>query len=205
MVFLGQRFAAATRRPGATCSLRAYAARQRSRRRWVADMAGYDRLVARPRLFFDVRAAVFATVGSRPRIAMVDARRTRCPDGLPYRKACVPDAKTPARWVGTSRRRDIVIVRHQASSSGFTSLWRRARDRSAQHVVRGGVARDAARPWTYVLGAAYQTARVAIRTSAVRLRLRIPSVFAQADVDATAWLVLSASARLDHHNATRRR
>jgi outer membrane receptor for ferrienterochelin and colicins len=171
-----------------------------------ADMAGYDRVVARPRLFYDRSGrSVFATAGftgENREGGTLDGRVA--PNGLPY----VEGLRTRRGDVGVVGRyvvggRDIASVRasgvEQRHSHRFGPLGER--DRHGTWFAEASLAMPRAR-WTYVLGVAYQAERY--RNDDVAgfdYDFRIPSVFAQADVDAAAWLALSASARLDHHSA----
>ena len=208
VVFLGQRFGRGDSSPwGATLLTSGHTQRDNDLDDdgW-ADMAGYDRLVARPRLFFEREGrSVFATVGFTAENrdgGTLDGRVA--PDGLPYKEGL----RTRRKDLGAVGRyilggRDIVSVRasgvEQRHAHRFGDM--QENDRHRTWFAEASLAMPRA-SWTYVVGAAYQTERY--RSPDViefDYDFRIPSLFAQADVDATAWLALSASARLDHHNA----
>jgi iron complex outermembrane receptor protein len=171
-----------------------------------ADMAGYDRLVARPRLFYDREGrSVFATAGFTGENREGGTLGGRAaPDGLPYpeglrtRRA---DAGVVGRWVIDAR--DVLSVRASGVEQAHEHRFGPARedDRHRTWFAEASVALPRAR-WTYVLGAAYQAERY--RNDDVAgfdYDFRVPSLFAQADVDPAPWLALSASARLDRHSA----
>ena len=171
-----------------------------------ADMPGYDRVVARPRLFYDREGrSLFATAGftGESRNGGTIGGRV-APDGQPYQEGL----RTRRADVGLMSRvvvggRDIVSVR----GSGVEQRHRHRfgasieEDRHATWFAEASLAMPRA-SWTYVVGAAYQTERYRnADVAGFDYDFRIPSAFAQADVDATSWLALSASARLDHHSA----
>jgi outer membrane receptor for ferrienterochelin and colicins len=171
-----------------------------------ADMPGYERIVARPRLFYDADGrSAFATAGftgEHREGGTLDGRSA--PDGLPYREGLRTrrfDAGAVGRWIIGGR--DILSARtsgvEQRHRHRFGAVREADRHRTwfaeASAVLpRGG--------WTYVLGAAYQEERYRNEDVAgFDYHFRIPSLFAQADVDPAAWLALSASARVDRHSA----
>ena len=171
-----------------------------------ADMPGYDRVVARPRLFYDRDGrSVFATAGftgENREGGTLDGRVA--PDGLPYEEGLRTrrgDVAAVGRYVVDGR--DVVSVRasgvEQRHSHRFGPVGEH--DRHGTWFAEASVAMPRGR-WTYVLGGAYQSERY--RNSDVvgfDYDFRIPSLFAQTDVDPAAWLALSASARLDFHSS----
>lgn len=211
VVFLGQPLGGSREGPARRWGATALASGHRQRADdldgdgW-ADLAGYERVVARPRLFYDGDgSSVFATAGftgENRRGGTLDGRAA--PDGLPYREGLRTrrfDAGGVARW--TIDGRDIVSVR----GSGVEQRHRhqfglvREDDRHGTWFAEASSVLPRGR-WTYVLGGAYQEERY--RNADVPgfdYHFRIPSLFAQADVDPAAWLALSASARVDHHSA----
>ena len=207
VAFLGQRFGRGETVPwGGT--LLASGHRQRANDLdsddW-ADMAGYDRLVARPRLFYDREGrSMFATLGFTGENrdgGTLDGGVA--PDGQPYEEGLRTrrvDAGAVGRYVVGGR--NIVSVRasgvEQRHEHRFGAV--RENDRHRTWFTEASIALPRER-WTYVLGAAYQAERYRTDVAGFDYDFRIPSVFAQADVDAATWLVVSASARLDAHSA----
>ena len=207
VAFVGQRFGRGDTTPwGGT--LLASGHRQRANDLdsdgW-ADMAGYDRLVARPRLFYDRGGrSMFATVGFTGEDRDGGTLGTNvAPNGQPYEEGL----RTRRLDLGTVSRtviggRDIVSVRasgvEQRHIHQFGSV--RESDRHRTWFAEASLALPRDR-WTYVVGAAYQAERYRTDIGAFDYDFRIPSLFAQADVDAASWLSLSGSARLDRHSA----
>jgi iron complex outermembrane receptor protein len=170
-----------------------------------ADMAAYDRLVARPRVFYDREGqSVFATVGfTGENRDGGTLGASVAPNGQPYEEGL----RTRRLDLGASSRtvigaRDIVSIRasgvEQRHTHQFGSLFERDRHRTWFAEASLALPRDR---WTYVVGAAYQAERYRSDIGGFDYDFRIPSLFAQADVDAASWLALSASARLDRHSA----
>ena len=171
-----------------------------------ADMPGYDRVVARPRLFYDRNGrSIFATAGFTGENrdgGTMDGRVA--PDGLPYKEGL----RTRRADVGFSSRflvgqRDIVTIRASAVEQRHRHEFGPTieSDRHQTWFTEASLALPRA-PFTYVVGAAFQSDRYRnTELPGFDYDFRVPSVFAQADVDATAWLALSASARLDAHSA----
>ena len=171
-----------------------------------ADMPGYDRVVARPRLFFDRNGqSIFATAGFTGENrdgGTLDGRVA--PDGSPYEEGL----RTRRADVGLSSRfllqqRDIVAVRGSAVEQRHRHEFGPSleSDRHRTWFAEASLAMPRA-PFTYVVGAAFQSDRYRnAEFPAFDYDFRVPSVFAQADVDAASWLVLSASARVDAHSA----
>jgi outer membrane receptor for ferrienterochelin and colicins len=171
-----------------------------------ADMAGYDRLVVRPRLFYDRDGrSAFVTAGFTGENRDGGTLEGRvAPDGDPYEEGL----RTRRGDIGAVGRyavggRDVASIRasgvEQRHSHRFGAVDEH--DRHGTWFAEASIAMPRGR-WTYVLGGAYQSERY--RNSDVvgfDYDFRIPSVFAQTDVDATTWLALSASARLDYHSA----
>jgi iron complex outermembrane receptor protein len=101
------------------------------------------------------------------------------------------------------KQRDIVAVRASAVEQRHRHEFGPAveSDRHRTWFAEASLAMPRA-PFTYVVGAAFQSERYRnTELPGFDYDFRIPSVFAQADVDAASWLALSASARLDAHSA----
>ena len=171
-----------------------------------ADMPGYDRVVVRPRLFHDDGAgrSAFATAGF--------TGEGRDGGALPGRT--VPNGEAYAEGLRTRRAdagvvgrtilagRDVVSVRASVMEQRHAHRFGPVRERDAHRTVFAEA--SAALPRgrsTYVAGAAYQGERYRSRDVAgFDFGHHVPSLFAQVDLDAARWLVLSGSARADRHN-----
>ncbi|HEX6051994.1 MAG TPA: TonB-dependent receptor plug domain-containing protein [Gemmatimonadaceae bacterium] len=170
-----------------------------------ADMPEYERLVARPRLFVDRGPqSVFATLGVTAEDRDGGTLDDRvAPDGLPYVEALRTrrvDAGAVGRWVLGAR--DVLAVRGSAVEQRHRHRFgpSREHDRHRTWFTEASLALPRGL-WTYVVGAAYQSERYRNEDVAgFDFDFRVPSVFAQADVDPARWLALSASARTDWHN-----
>ena len=171
-----------------------------------ADLPEYERLVLRPRFHFDSETgrSLYATLGytaeSRDggtlpgRVTsngdpFIEGLRTRRGDaGLTGR---VPFGAGDSLVVRASlthqshRHRFGAVPEHDSHFTGFSEV--------SMLLPRA--------PWTFVAGAAFNGERY--RNDHVPIfdyDHRVPAIFAQADVDAAEWLVLSGSMRVDRHN-----
>lgn len=177
------------------------------------DMPGYARVVVRPRLHFGDGAgrSAFLTGGITAEDrdgGTLDGRTV--PGGGSYAEALRTrraDVGGLARWVvpddGRTLHGAIVTVRGSAMEQRHRHRFGEVREddrhrtwfgEAALAVPRGAV--------TYVAGAAFQ--RDAYRNASVAghdYAYAIPAAFVQADVDPAPWVALSASARLDAHDA----
>lgn len=174
-----------------------------------ADMPYYQRLVVRPRLFYDEAGrSVFATFGvtSENREGGTMSRGAEAgvaPDGRPFVERLRTDrldGGIAGRWVIGGR--DIVGVRGssvtQRHRHGFGPV--RERDRHRTSFVEASATLPRGR-WTHVAGAALEEDRYrSTDAPAFNYAFRAPAVFVQSDVDPSEWLALSGSARLDMHN-----
>ncbi len=173
--------------------------------RW-ADMPAYERAVFRPRFFFDDKAghAIFATLGlTAENRSGGTLGNGVAPDGVPYVEGLDTrrgDAGVTGRFLTAGGqvlglRASAVEQRHD-----HTFGTRRERDRHRTWFAEASAALPQGR-WTHVLGAAYQEEHYRnTYVSSFDFSYRVPSLFAQSDVDAASWLVLSASARADWHS-----
>jgi outer membrane receptor for ferrienterochelin and colicins len=171
-----------------------------------ADMPGYDRLVLRPRVFYNSAAghSVFATVGytGEQRDGGTLLGRS-APDGSPYpeglrtRRA---DAGVVARFV-VGGGGHIVHVRGSAMEQGHRHTFGPVIERDVHRTAFFEVSHAWLRPGSsHVFGAAFQAESYANDdVSGFDYNFSIPALFAQSDVDLTSDIVLSASARLDGH------
>ena len=169
-------------------------------------MPGYRRAVVRPRLFFDDGAgrSLFLTVGyiAEDREGgtvdhRVAADAPPFAEGLRTRRA---DAGMSGRLVLDAR--DVLSVRASGTEQRHSHQFGPAREDDSHRTAFAELSLAAPRGrWTYVAGTALQAERY--RNADVPVfdfDHTVPALFAQADVDATRWLVLSASARADRHN-----
>lgn len=171
-----------------------------------ADMPGYRRAVVRPRLFFDDGAgrSLFATIGYTAENREGGTLEDRSsPDGEPFTEGLRTrraDAGLAGRLVLGAR--DILSVRASATEQRHAHQFGPVREDDTHRTAFAELSLAAPRGrWTYVAGSALQVERY--RNADVPVfdfDYTVPALFAQADVDAARWLVLSASARADHHN-----
>lgn len=171
-----------------------------------ADMPGYQRLVVRPRVFYATPGgrSVFATGGYTAEDRHGGTLEGRvAPDGVPY-----PEGLRTHRWDAGA------VARLPLSPRNAVSLRGSAMEQRHRHQFGPVIEDDVHRTWfteasvvipagagTFVLGAALQEERYSSRQlPGFDYRFRIPAAFAQADLDLTSWLVVSASGRADWHS-----
>ena len=181
------------------------------------DMPGYERAAVRPRLFYDDgsgRTAFFTggftaedRVGGTMRAGVLpggasfaeDVRVRRGDVGVLARWA-ITDSTTP---VGLSALRGaIVTVRGSAAEQrhGHRFGEVREQDRHRTWFGEASVAVPRGRA-TYVAGAAFQQdAYYNANVTGWNYTFNTPAAFAQVDVDPSAWLSVSGSARVDAHD-----
>jgi iron complex outermembrane receptor protein len=179
---------------------------------------GYERLVVRPRLYFDDAAGrtAFVTGGvtAEDRAGgTLDGRALPGPgaygEALRTRRA---DVGGLARWVAADGRPlggvralhgAILTLRGSAVEQRHAHRFGPVREHDRHRTWFGEAALAVPRGRaTYVAGAAFQ--QDAYRNTDVAgfdYTFSVPAAFAQADVDAAAWLAVSGSARLDAHPA----
>jgi iron complex outermembrane receptor protein len=171
-----------------------------------ADIPRYERVVARPRLFWDDKAgkSFFATVGGtwENRIGGTMPGMS-LPSGEQYHEAL------------DTRRGDVGTAFQALTSNGL--VWSARASWSAQHqdhqfgetlerddhdtgfaelTVRRAIARH-----TLVAGVAIDRDQFRpIDTPQFAYTYTTPGIFLQDDFDVGRWLAMSASARLDHHS-----
>lgn len=172
-----------------------------------ADVAGYERGVIRPRLFWDGRngRSAFITTGVtlENRNGGTLKGATLAATGAPYVEAL----GTQRYDVGASVQtlvsgRYVLTARAAAAWQRHDHQFGQVRERDAHDTVFGEVAlRGAAGRHTWVAGSAYE--RDAYRPTDVprfAYTHTVPGVFAQDDIEIAQWLSLSAGARLDWHS-----
>jgi iron complex outermembrane receptor protein len=171
-----------------------------------ADMPGYDRLVLRPRVFYDVPSghSFVATAG------FTGEQR----DGGTLPGAVAPDASPYPEGLRTRRADAGVIARLALRGSDVLHLRGSAMEQRHRHQFGTVLEEDVHRTGfveasyarlrsgsSFVLGAAFQAE--SYRNDQIPTfdyGFRIPALFAQTDFDVTPHVVLSASARLDRHS-----
>ncbi len=171
-----------------------------------ADRPKYERVVARPRLFWDDQhgRTFFATVGG--------TWEDRIGGTLP--EAALPAGGPYVEGLET-RRYDVGAAFQSLSGSWVWSVRGSWSSRHQQHQFGEVVERDdrdtgfaeftarrSVGPQTIVAGAAIERDRFdPIDTPRFAFTFTTPGVFVQDDVDLARWLSVSASARLDRHSA----
>lgn len=181
------------------------------------DLAGYERTAVRPRIYYDNGAGRTAFITGSFMAEDRDGGTMRA-GSLPGGASFVEGLRTRrgdvgalARWVSSDRApllgigalHDAILTvrgslaeqqhRHRYGAVTENDRHRTGFSEAALAIPRG--------PITYVLGGALQQDRY--RNTDVagwNYDFTLPSAFVQADVDATPWLSLSSSARLDAHN-----
>ena len=172
-----------------------------------ADVAGYERGVIRPRLFWDGGngRSAFLTAG----VTLEDREGGTLPDatlaatGSAYVEALDTERYDVGGTVQTLLRTQYVLtVRGAAAWQRHDHRFGEIRERDAHDTVFGELAvRGVAGRHTWVVGTAYER-DVYAPTDVPRFAYtyNVPGVFAQDDVDLTSWLSVSAGARLDWHS-----
>ena len=172
-----------------------------------ADVAGYARGIARPRLFWD---------GGNGRSAFVTAGLTyENREGGTIAGATLPGTGQPYGEALDTRRYDVGATaqtlwqgRYVVTARGALA-WQRhdhrfgaIRERDAHDTAFGEVAlRGATGRHTWVAGAAYERDDYTPRdVPQLAYTYHVPGVFVQDDVDLASWLSVSASGRVDRHN-----
>jgi outer membrane receptor for ferrienterochelin and colicins len=172
-----------------------------------ADLPSYQRAEVRPRLFWDNHrgATLFVTGG-----AMRESRTGGTVDGAtlsttnrPYRET-LDSGRYDFGVVGQSlvSNRYVVAVRASGTWQSHDHVFGIVRERDTHDTFFGELsARRTFGQHTLVFGAALD--RDAFDPTDVprfAYTFTTPGVFVQDDVDVTPWLLLSGSARLDHHS-----
>ena len=181
------------------------------------DVPGYERIVARPRFFFDdgMGHTVFVTGGltAENRSGGTLAGRV-VPGGRAFAQSLSTrraDLAGLARWVIADTSASGAL---RALHGAIVTLRGSGVESRLGHLAGDVREHDVHRTWfseaslalprgraTYIAGAAFQ--QDAYRNADVAgfdYTFSVPAVFAQADVDATAWLSVSSSARVDAHS-----
>jgi iron complex outermembrane receptor protein len=165
-----------------------------------SDLAGYSRLVLRPRIFWDRGdgRTFFATVGYTGE----DRDGGGKPNGAEYREALTTHRADAGLAGQTLIGRTVVNVRFAMNRARHDHRFGEIRERD-RHLTAFTelTARRAAGRHTLVGGVAWE--RSAFRPMDVPqfgFTYDVPGVFVQDDIDVSRWLSVSASGRLDHHS-----
>lgn len=172
-----------------------------------ADLPEYARGVIRPRLFWDGGngRSFFTTVGTTYEDRAGGTMRGRTPPvvGQSYREA-LHTLNIDAGGLGQVlvRKRYVLTARAAVSRQRHDHQFGEVRERDQHRTVFGEVAvRGTAPRQTWVVGTALEREQYIPRdVPRFAYTFTIPGVFVQDDIDATPWLSLSASGRLDHHS-----
>jgi iron complex outermembrane receptor protein len=172
-----------------------------------ADLAGYERGLLRPRLFWD---------DGRGRSAFLTAGVTlENREGGTLRGMSLPATGRPYREALDTRRYDVggslqTIVRGQyVLTARGAAAWQRhdhgfgdIRERDRHDTLFSEVAvRGAAGRHTWVAGAAYERDHYTPRdVPRFAYTYDVPGAFVQDDVDVTSWLAVSVGGRVDWHS-----
>ncbi len=173
-----------------------------------ADLAGYERAVVRPRLFWDGGSgrSAFLTAG-----VTVEDREGGTVRGallLPQTGSAYQEALDTRRYdVGGTlqtlvRERYVLTGRAAAAWQRHDHRFGEIRERDRHDTLFGELAvRGAAGRHTWVVGAAYERDRYTpVDVPRFAYTYDVPGVFAHDDVDVTSWLAVSAGARVDRHS-----
>lgn len=172
-----------------------------------ADVAGYERGVVRPRLFWDDGRgrSAFLTAGvtiedreggTRPGAALAAT-------GTPYVEALNTERYDVGGTVQTLLDdRYVLTARGAAAWQRHDHRFGGVRERDAHDTAFAEIAlRGAAGRHTWVVGAAWERDAYA-PTDVPRFAYthHVPGIFVQDDVDVTSWLAVSAGGRIDWHS-----
>ncbi len=168
-----------------------------------ADIAGYERAVVRPRLFWDGDhgRSAFVTAGmtveDREGGTLRGARRD------PYAETLDTERYDIGGNVQTLLRdRYVLTARGAAAWQRHGHRFGDVQERDRHDTVFGELAvRGASGRHTWVAGAAYERdAYTPVDVPRFAYTYDVPGVFVQDDVDVTSWLALSGGGRLDWHS-----
>jgi outer membrane receptor for ferrienterochelin and colicins len=170
-----------------------------------ADMSGYRRIAVRPRVFADgENRSLFVTAGftgEQREGGTLDGRVA--PDGQPYHEGLATNRADAGMTARFSRGAEIYNLRASGMEQRHEHAFGPVTERDAHRTLfaEGSLAIPRG-IWTVVAGAAYQHERYRNReVTGFDFDYRVPSAFAQIDVETAPALVLSGSARLDRHSA----
>lgn len=175
------------------------------------DLPGYERVVARQRFWFgdETGRTAFLTAG----LTLEDRAGgtltgSVAPDGQPFAEGLVTqraDVGALARWLvgdaSQALRGAILTLRGSAMEQRHDHTFGPVREDDRHRTWFGEAALAVPRGRLVLVGGAaiQQDAYQADDVAGFDYTFTVPALFAQADVDATSWLALSTSARLDVH------
>lgn len=181
------------------------------------DLAGYDRVAVRPRLYYDNGAGrtAFLTAGYMAEereggtiragalpgsASFAEGLRTRRADAGALARWAVPDSGALAGI--TALHGSILTLRGSVADQDHRHRFGTVTEHDRHRTWFGEAALAVPRgPVTYVVGGALQ--QDSYRNADVtgwNYAFTLPSAFVQAEVDATSWMSLSTSVRLDAHS-----
>ena len=172
-----------------------------------ADIAGYERVIVRPRLFWEDGhgGSAFLTAG-----VTVENR-----EGGTLPAAILPGTGSTYREALGTRRYDAggtlqtIVSEEYVLTARAAAAWQRhdhqfgeVRERDRHDTLFGEMAlRGAAGRHIWVVGAAYERDRyMPVDVPRFAYTHGVPGLFAQDDVDLAPWLSVSAGARVDWHS-----
>ena len=181
------------------------------------DMPGYERVVVRPRFFFDNGSGrnAFVTGGLTAEDrsgGTIDGRalpgggvfgqslRTRRADVAGLARWVVPNA--PAADGLRALQGAIVTLRGSAVESRLRHQFDGVRENDMHRTVFGEASIALPHgPSTYIAGVAFQQDSYHnADVSGFDYTFSVPAIFAQTDIDPASWLAISSSARVDFHS-----
>lgn len=174
--------------------------------RW-ADLAGYNRGVARPRFFWDNKkgrtALLTGGVTYENRSGGTMAGAVLPVTGAPYTEALNTrryDFGADTRWLLEDRY--VVTARFSAAEQQHRHQFGEVIERDRHELLFGEVSvRGSSGRNTWVAGAAVQRDTYRPRdVSRFAYTYTVPGVFVQDDINIAPWLSVSASARADFHS-----
>jgi len=172
-----------------------------------ADIAGYERVLVRPRLFWEDGhgGSAFLTAG----VTIEDREGGTLPGSfLPTTGSAYQEALDTRRYDLGGTLQTLVSEQYVLTAR-TAAAWQRhdhrfgeVRERDRHDTLFGEVAlRGAAGRHIWVVGAAYERDHyTAVDVPRFAYAYDVPGVFAQDDVDLAPWLSLSAGARVDWHS-----
>ena len=172
-----------------------------------ADLAGYERGVLRPRVFWDGSngRSAFLTAG----VTIEDREGGTMPDGVlaPTGTPYVEALDTERYDVGGTAQallkgRYVLTARGAAAWQRHDHRFGDVLERDAHDTLFGEVAlRGASGAHTWVTGVAYERDDYQPRdVPQFAYTYNVPGVFAQDDFDVRSWMSVSVGARVDVHN-----
>ncbi|HUS18815.1 MAG TPA: TonB-dependent receptor [Terriglobales bacterium] len=172
-----------------------------------ADLAGYQRVVVRPRFYWEngtgTNAFLTAGVTYEDRRGGTVDDRALPPTGLPYRESLESrNVDVGGKWQTLIEQRVVIGLRFAASKRVHRHVFGEVLERDVHDSsFAEATVRTSFRKHTIVAGAAVEADRYSPRdVPEFKYKHLTPGIFFQDDVDLKPWLSISASGRFDHHN-----